>query len=177
MTDYLEILYWSQITDDNVSFRPVFFFYPRVEILAFLEDRRYRDIPVSIRGTNGLYDGFHWATMDVATALGACPSDLDPTKPVYAATLASASFTIYPTAPFVGEFAVLTGGNAAEPGGDVRESFETTALPEQPRPDTPPPTEEEEVCVRKTGKKYRIFVAVFILVLILLILLCFLPKK
>jgi len=107
MTEYLKILYWTQITDDNVSFRPVFFFHPRVDILAFLEDRRYRDIPIQIRNTNGLYDGFHYATMDIATGLGACPADLDPVKPVYAATLASLSFTLYPTAPFVGEFAVL----------------------------------------------------------------------
>lgn len=173
MTDYLKILYWTQITDDNVSFRPVFFFHPRVEILAFLEDRRYRNIPVAIRDTGGLYDGFHLATMDVATGLGACPADLDPTRPVYAATLASVSFTIYPATP--GEFAVLMDGGGPPPTKEenVREAFE-------PAVETPVPAEPEETenaCLARTSRKYWVFVVVFMLVLILLILLCFLPKK
>ncbi|NDE13983.1 hypothetical protein EBZ80_03540 [bacterium] len=177
MTEYLKILYWTQITDDNVSFRPVFFFHPRVDILAFLEDRRYRDIPIQIRNTNGLYDGFHYATMDIATGLGACPADLDPVKPVYAATLASLSFTLYPTAPFVGEFAVLMDAPREKKDKDVLEAFQPAA------PTPAPPTvqqeseETETACFKKSGTKYWVFVVVFFLVLILLILLCFLPKK
>jgi hypothetical protein len=184
-TEYLDILYWSQITDDNVSFRPVFFFHPRTDILAFLEDRRYRNIPVFVRNTDGLYDGFHWATMDKATGLGACPSDADPTVPVYAATLPSASFTVYPAPPFVGEFTVLMDG-----GERVHEGFEEPVEepPVAPTEElfTEPPVapieepqeeEAEDVCLRKTGNKYYAFIIVFMLVLILLIVLCFLPKK
>jgi hypothetical protein len=102
----IKILYWSELSFDNVSFHPVFFFHPTLEILPFLEEKNYLNIPILIQNTNNLYDGLFYASIDKATSLGQCPVDFYKKKPIFSAKL-SVPFTIFPYHPYIGEFFVL----------------------------------------------------------------------
>jgi hypothetical protein len=102
----IPILYWSQISNDNNVFHPVFFFHPTLPILAYKKQFGEK-CPIQIMGTNGIYDGWTWAVLDEAVSLGDCPTDLNPKKPIYAAFLPNVSFNIYPYEPFIGQFRLL----------------------------------------------------------------------
>lgn len=102
----IPILYWSQISNDNNVFHPVFFFHPTLPILAYKKQFGEK-CPIQIMGTNGIYDGWTWAVLDEAVSLGDCPTDLNPKKPIYAAFLSNVSFNIYPYEPFIGQFRLL----------------------------------------------------------------------
>ena len=110
----IKILYWTQLTFDNVSFTPVFFFKPNLELLTYINQNGYFNIPIVISGTNDLYDGFGYVTMDIATMPGGCPNDFEKSSVIYSCTLTNTIFTTYPYEPFIGEFK-LYGPEFCEP--------------------------------------------------------------
>lgn len=99
----IHILYWSQLSFDNIQFNPVFFFHPTLDILPFLEEKNYLNIPILVQNTNGIYDGFYYVNIDRATNIKNVLSDYDTSYPIYSATL-NCPFTIFPYEPFIGEF-------------------------------------------------------------------------
>jgi len=102
----IHILYWSQLSFDNIQFTPVFFFHPTVDILPFLEEKNYLNIPILVQNTNGIYDGFYFVNIDRATNVKNVLSEYDTSYPIYSATL-SCPFTIFPYEPFIGEFLII----------------------------------------------------------------------
>lgn len=90
------ILYWAQVYSVDDTLIPVFFFHPTMDILSYLRQRGNYNIPIRVEGTNGLYDGLHYITVDNPTTLGRCPPNYNHEKPVLAAFL-DVPFTIYPT--------------------------------------------------------------------------------
>lgn len=92
----MKILYWAQLSYNNNTFMPVFFFNPDFNIKMYTNQFGFLDVPIYINGTDGLYDGYHYATMNKATNLGGCPSDFCKEPLIFSATLNNTSFTIYP---------------------------------------------------------------------------------
>lgn len=97
-TTEIPILVWKQTYSIDDTIIPIFFFHPS---LAFLEKLQknpplYTHVPIEIEGTDGLYDGFHFGTVDQTTST--VSSICKPTNyPVYTITLPSISFTMYPS--------------------------------------------------------------------------------
>lgn len=89
------ILYWAQVYSVDDTLIPVFFFHPTVEVLSFLRQRGYYNVPVTIRGTGGLYDGPRFVSIDNPTTVGRCPPNYNRDRPVLAAFL-DTPFTLYP---------------------------------------------------------------------------------
>lgn len=100
----IKILYWSQITLDNTTFTPVFFFTPSLDFLTYIGKYGYLNVPISISKTNGLYDGNTFVTIDKSTSKGGYPNDDN--GMIYSATLNNTEFNIYPYEPFIGEFKI-----------------------------------------------------------------------
>lgn len=100
----IKILYWTQLTFDNTVFTPVFFFKPNLELLTYINQNGFFNIPILISGTNDLYDGFGYVTMDIATMPGGCPNDFSDSTVIYSCTMKNTVFTTYPVEPFIGEF-------------------------------------------------------------------------
>ena len=99
----VSILYWAQVDAVDDTLIPVFFFHPTVEILSFLRQTGYYNVPIHVEGTRGLYDGVHYVRIDNPTTLGRCPPNYNPEKPVLAAFL-DTPFTRYPLSP--GQFSI-----------------------------------------------------------------------
>jgi hypothetical protein len=97
------ILYWAQVYSVDDTLIPVFFFHPTMEILSFLRQTGYYNVPLRIQGTRGLYDGIHYVSIDNPTKLGRCPPNYNPDQPVLAAFL-NVPFTLYP--PSSGTFSI-----------------------------------------------------------------------
>lgn len=104
----IKILYWTPLTFDNVKFTPVFFFKPSLELLTFIEQHGFFNIPITISGTNNLYDGFTYVLMDIATMPGGCPNDFQKTPVIYSCTMSDTAWTVYPYEPFIGEFTICS---------------------------------------------------------------------
>jgi hypothetical protein len=94
----VSILYWAQVYSVDDTLIPVFFFHPTVDILSFLRQTGYVNVPIRIEGTRGLYDGVHYARIDNPTTIGRCPPNYNPDRPVLAAFLET-PFTMYPVSP------------------------------------------------------------------------------
>jgi hypothetical protein len=92
----MKILYWAQLSYNNNTFMPVFFFNPDFNMKMYTNQFGFLDVPIYINGTNGLYDGYHYATINKATNLGGCPPDFCKEPLIFSATLNNVSFTIYP---------------------------------------------------------------------------------
>ena len=94
----IPIITWKQTYSIDDTIIPVFFFNPSLEFLDTLQKNPvlYTHVPVHVGGTGGLYDGFHFGTIDRTTTSkwSCCVSD---ELPVYTVTLPSVSFTIYPS--------------------------------------------------------------------------------
>ena len=91
----ISISYWAQVYSQDDSLVPVFFFHPTLDFLSFLHQRGHSNVPIEVRGTNGLYDGRYFVTIDNPTRMGSCPSDYNHQKPLLAAFL-NTPFTLYP---------------------------------------------------------------------------------
>jgi hypothetical protein len=104
----IKILYWTPLTFDNTKFTPVFFFKPSLELLTFIEQHGFFNIPITISGTNNLYDGFTYVLMDIATMPGGCPNDFQKTPVIYSCTMSDTAWTVYPYEPFIGEFTICS---------------------------------------------------------------------
>lgn len=102
----LKILYWSQLSLDNITFVPVFFFQPDQKILPILRSYNFLNVPVFIQNTNGIYDGYYTINVDITTPRNNFNIDYDISKPIYAAQM-DCPFTIYPYQPFIGEFSII----------------------------------------------------------------------
>ena len=123
----IKILYWTQLTFDNVSFTPVFFFKPNLELLTYINQNGYFNIPIFISGTNDLYDGFGYVTMDIATMPGGCPNDFEKSSVIYSCTMTNTIFTTYPYEPFIGEFKLFdptTDTGSSEPKKEEKKEQE-----------------------------------------------------
>jgi len=92
---FVDILNWSQISFDNLNYFPIFFFYPTIEILSYIEQFGYQAI-ITIRQTDKIYDGRFLVQFNISQ-----PSTINPTvdfqtkKPIYSAII-NIPFTIYP---------------------------------------------------------------------------------
>lgn len=104
----IKILYWTPLTFDNTKFTPVFFFKPNLELLTYIEQNGYFNIPITISGTNKLYDGFTYVLMDIATMPGGCPNDFHDSPVIYSCTMNDTAWTVYPYEPFIGEFTICS---------------------------------------------------------------------
>uniref|UniRef100_A0A6C0K196 Uncharacterized protein n=1 Tax=viral metagenome TaxID=1070528 RepID=A0A6C0K196_9ZZZZ len=104
----IKILYWTQLTYDNVEFNPVFFIKPSLEAVSYIKQYGFLNVPIIISGTNKLYDGFGYATFDIATMPGGCPNDFQPTELIYSISLRNTVFTVYPYEPFIGEVQIIS---------------------------------------------------------------------
>jgi len=92
------ILYWNQLTFDNQSFFPVFSFHPTLDFLRALKEKG-SSFRITIQGTNGIYDGTHFARFDQFTSIDSCSSGSSSNttnSPLYIGFLESIPFTIYP---------------------------------------------------------------------------------
>lgn len=121
----IKILYWTPLTFDNTKFTPVFFFKPSLEMLTFIEQHGFFNIPIIISGTNNLYDGFTYVLMDIATMPGGCPNDFQKTPVIYSCTMNDTAWTVYPYEPFTGEFTIcstLTDAEFKQPLNSAKES-------------------------------------------------------
>jgi hypothetical protein len=104
----IKILYWTQLTYDNVQFNPVFFIKPSLEAVSYIKQYGFLNVPIIISGTNKLYDGFGYATFDIATMPGGCPNDFQPSELIYSISLRNTVFTVYPYEPFIGEVQIIS---------------------------------------------------------------------
>jgi hypothetical protein len=52
----MEIQQWKELEQDNFI-KPVLFFYPTLEAALAIKKRDYTAVPITVRGTNGVYDG------------------------------------------------------------------------------------------------------------------------
>lgn len=103
----VKILYWTQLTFDNVQFNPVFFIKPSIEFVSYIKQHGFLNVPILITGTNKLYDGFAYATFDIATMPGGCPNDFQPSTLIYSVSLRNTVFTVYPYEPFIGKVQII----------------------------------------------------------------------
>jgi hypothetical protein len=110
----IKILYWTPLTFDGTKFTPVFFFKPNLELLTYIEQNGYFNIPITISGTNKLYDGFTYVLMDIATMPGGCPNDFQDSPVIYSCTMNDTAWTVYPYEPFIGEFTICSPLTTAE---------------------------------------------------------------
>jgi hypothetical protein len=103
----IKILYWTQLTFDNVQFNPVFFIKPTIEAVSYIKQHGFLNVPIRITGTNKLYDGFGYATFDIATMPGGCPNDFQDSNLLYSVALRNTVFTVYPYEPFIGKVQII----------------------------------------------------------------------
>jgi len=91
----MEIIRWNQVYSQTGTLIPVFFFEPDLSFLSYIHENGYMNVPIAIQGTDGLYDGVWYGTVDSPTRLGSCPPDYNSTKPILTMFI-DTPFTIYP---------------------------------------------------------------------------------
>jgi hypothetical protein len=121
----IKILYWTQLTYDNVQFNPVFFIKPSLEAVSYIKQYGFLNVPIIISGTNKLYDGFGYATFDIATMPGGCPNDFQPSELIYSISLRNTVFTVYPYEPFIGKVQIIS----PEMNATIKETQKPPPLP------------------------------------------------
>lgn len=92
----INILYWSQISSQENTTIPIFFFYPTLDFLNFINQFGSSDIPIYITG-NDLYSGLCYGCCDKTAPLGNCLYD-QPSfdKQTYVFYITNRDFTAYP---------------------------------------------------------------------------------
>jgi len=85
----------------------VFFIKPTIEAVSYIKQHGFLNVPIRITGTNKLYDGFGYATFDIATMPGGCPNDFQDSNLIYSVALRNTVFTVYPYEPFIGKVQII----------------------------------------------------------------------
>lgn len=91
----MKIETWKEILTPN-GLRPILFFNPSLGFITYCKNNNYSNVPIKITGTDGVYDGIYYVSIDIKTDKIYCGSSSVITPLKYTAIL-NRDFTIIPT--------------------------------------------------------------------------------
>lgn len=83
---------WKEILTP-VGLRPIIFFRPSIDFMTYCKNNHYSNIPIMIQGTDGVYDGIYYVSIDIKTDKISCGSRI----PLQYAAVLNRDFTILPS--------------------------------------------------------------------------------